>query len=343
MKEYNSNIVFSKHWFIANQQQLLKVLNVPLLKNIIIKRVLPFSILRNSVIVEIMPSYVIIQNTNSYSTYCFSKDYIANSIASNYNWLWKTIHFFDINIANNMFPALNMGFDTYNYYSESGSGTGNTVCDGDVGRKPNSYESYLNIIAGAGTHANDTYANIGISAHYYNIGDASGGYDYNSHGYITFEVPELIPSVTISSAKIYLWLYSTGDYNSWDSLNTSGFYAHIVESNTNYDNYLTTGDYLRYGSTSFASIRYSSSLIVGYNVFTLNSNGISYIDTGGNTTFAIINNFDLNKVEPNRSNDVEKINTSFFIFQATDINSSSQVPYLQLTIDGMYVPYLVQN
>lgn len=340
-KEY---IVFSKQWFIDNQKTLLMVFNVSVFRNVIAKRILPFTFDLKTKVVEIMPGYIVISKNNKFTAYCFTSDFIAKAIAYHYQWLWKIIHSFDINVANRFIPSANLGFDTYYYYSEEGSGSGNDVCDGYVLRAPASNETYLNIIAGAGTNISADSSDLYVSAHYDDLGDASSGYDQNTHSYVTFDVPKLIDNATVAVAKVRIWGSAKGDYNSWNSLNTGGFSLHIVEANPLSDNNLSSGDYLRHGNTSLSgSIGYSLFALLGYNVFILNSTGISHIGSGGNTSFCFLNNFEMDEEEPNRSSDIEKINTSYFNFKGTDVGSSSQIPYLELSLSGVYIPHFIQN
>ena len=105
--------MFYKTWFRKNQDTLLRLLNMPL-AGTLVRRVL--KIKRNEKVAFITPSAVSYDIGNGeYEAEFLTRNLYAELIQKRIGWLLKLMHQWDMKVANQWMPSLNLGYD---YYTE---------------------------------------------------------------------------------------------------------------------------------------------------------------------------------------------------------------------------------
>ena len=102
---------------------------------------------------------------------------------------------------------------------------------------------------------------------------------------------------------------------------------HIVSSNPVSNTSLAIGDYSSLGTTSYASMADASFSTTGYNIFTLNSSGLSNISKNGISKFGARVSGDLDSLTPGPGNG----DSNEKRFSSADVTDTSQDPKLVVT------------
>ena len=115
--------VFSNEWFEFHQDKLLFLVNdIPFISTLVRQKL---NIDTNNKITKLVPNgwhYII--SGDDYAFKCYSNNTLALAMKVNFEYIWKTLHFWDMSIANNISPKLNFGFDTLTAYQNVGTGGG---------------------------------------------------------------------------------------------------------------------------------------------------------------------------------------------------------------------------
>lgn len=146
-------------------------------------------------------------------------------------------------------------------------------------------EAFTTIRNGAGTTFTDSVSND--TSPLLRATTTSNTYDYLRRSIFVFDTSALTSSASISGATVSV--YISGKANPLGSPD-----IHIAGATTSSNTTLSNSDYENVGRTSFASIAYASISASGYNNWSLNSSGISNINTTGVSKFSCQLDWDIN-------------------------------------------------
>jgi len=196
-----------------------------------------------------------------------------------------------------------IGSTTLTQHPVAGSG-GSAPIDGQMLRI--AAGSWSTIINGAGTHVFD--ATSGSQAFIEGRATSSPNFNVVTRSCFGFDTSS-IGTDTISSAVLSLWsLTDTADTDFGEDPNCD-----IVSADPVSESVFATGDYAiaKWGTTIYAADSFSNyrASVGGYHDFTLDSNGITYIDPDANTMFGARYSRDTSGSAPTwTSNDEARIN-----------------------------------
>ena len=202
-------------------------------------------------------------------------DKYAKRLFYEYNAIWKTFHWFDMNVANIYVPKFNLGFDTTgDLFPAAGN---NSPIDGYVERAGVD-EIFSTIRAGAGTATNTTGTDE-VSC-WLQSSTTSSQYQSIRRGIYLYDTSGIGAGATVDAAVISF--VSNAKAN---SLGSPDF--HVVASTPAANDALANSDYGQTGTTSFGNITYASWDAGGstYNDITMDANGEGNIDVSGISKF----------------------------------------------------------
>lgn len=257
--------VFSPQWFDQHQERLLWALNA-----------LP----RRRKIVSLTPSTITRANRDgTFTLTAYARDVIARKLYETAKPLWWGLHWWDAIVANPLVPAWNAGFDTLaTQKPQSGSGGGNTTCDGEMYR--NAVESFATIRAAAA--ATNVYLTTVIDVTL-DAWTTTDNYVGLHRAGMTFDTSG-ISGGTVTAATVTPWIN-----NKYGTLGEPAL--HVAAFTPAANNTIATGDYDACGSSSFGNIAYASVTAGAYNTITLSD--YSGISTSGVTALSFLLSWDI--------------------------------------------------
>ena len=290
------NFVFSKGWFKKYQKLLLRFANSWLGRKILCIDGKKSSIGKNK-IDEIGPNYIRWKNTWEFRTH----NKFGKRLYYAFKPLWHLAHYWDIAIANNLKPALNLGFDTFTSYPNDDPEL--TSVDGWV-RRAAAVDTFSNLRAGAGTTSDDNDASF-LAVYVDNVNGTDSGWDDLIRSIYLFDTSAIQDGASITAATFSLYVNSKRDIFAQDV----GLVGSTPASNTA----LVASDYGQLGTT-----RYATDLDVGalttsaYNDWTLNATGLAAISvTSTPTKFGVRYSGDIDNSAPTASTDYAEVNVNF--------------------------------
>lgn len=207
---------------------------------------------------------------------------------------WNLIHFWDMQIANRLVPAWNMGLDTLMAWPDPDPES--TTVDGPLYFSTTQL-TWANIRAAAS--ANDVRPSItGDSAFYATGGATTNYFVYNCRSIFLFSTAGLTSYATIISAQ-----FSVAGWYKQNNLSWSDAQATLwpVSSNPASNTNIVNADYSSLGTTPFsnAGVGYSAFPTNNtYAVITLNSTGVAAISKTAVTKLGIRSGADLSDTAP---------------------------------------------
>ena len=201
-----------------------------------------------------------------------------------FKWVWWLAHGWDFGIANNLNTALNVGFDTLNFYP---GGSGGTV-DGIAGRIGSA--TFSTIRSGAGTFSivnGEIESVIQLQS-----STTSNQWNVFYRSIFVFNTTTIPTNSNIDSANFSLYLV---DSYAFAGATDSQKESVLVSVSPSSDTSLASSDYniAKYGTTALATRYPFASWVDGYNDFALNASGLANINKSTNSRFAIRGGFDL--------------------------------------------------
>jgi hypothetical protein len=313
---------FDKNWFDKYQTILLILLNFPILKIFIRKKlginkdIKYFNIIRN-----IQPnSYSVYLGNNKNKAYIVTHNKFSKKIYFSLKHIWLFLHWVDSIFLDEYIPELSFGFNTLDVYPEAGEGGGNTTCDGYVMRERKS-ENFATIRTGAGTYSTaiGNYIDTLLSS------DANtDNYDSMSRGILTFNTSLILNSYTITSVNLYLRGNVKNDGLGKPDLS-------IVTPSPANNNTLAISDYniINWGMTEIGGLLYDSYRTDQYNGIVIST---SSIVKEGITPIGVVLSWDQSDTEPSWSSNVY---SGFSCFAADD-GDDDKDPYLTIAYTAGY-------
>lgn len=290
-------MVFSKEWFKKYSNAITFVARLPFIGELIFNFKKFGHYIDRKKIVEVTPNSVIEfigykKGKVELKQHFFVRNEYALRLQKVFYPIWIIFHTWDMLIANNFCPQLNLGFDTLTVYPDTG--TGRTTVDGLLQRYNSSGESWSSIRSGKGTRADPSASQDNFILMFSD--ETSNYFRYLNRSIFLFDTSSLTSVATISSSVISL--YGTGKT---DNLSTSPN-IDIYTSTPSTDNNLQNSDFSQIGTTSQTGspITYASWNTSAYNDFTFNATGIGNISKTGISKFGARNaNYDVSGTTPN--------------------------------------------
>ena len=117
-------MIFDKIWFKSNQKMLLYFLNYSIFKRLF-RRAL--KIKDKNIVNWIIPHAYSTRKGDKCTATFYEDNHFSDALYFGFKPIWFLIHKWDMYIANNIFPQLNLGYDTLTRYTDNPAGSG---CDG---------------------------------------------------------------------------------------------------------------------------------------------------------------------------------------------------------------------
>ena len=193
-----------------------------------------------------------------------------------------------------------------------------TTVDGYVYRQTS--ENWATIIAGAGTHVNDSFATGNFAAISSDAGSNLWFRLFRS--VFLFDTSALLAGATVSAAVMSVYVNARSDALAISP--TTDVYASTPASNTS----LAAADYGQIGSTSQtgAATAYANITNNAYNDFTFNATGIGNVNKTGISKFGIRNaNYDVAASAPTWSSELTSAVGGMFADSAGTANDPKLV------------------
>lgn len=285
-KRYKS---FNNDWFRRNQPFLLKLLNNKYVASTFREVFGVNHIPPDVLIVSIMPNHVkAYLGGNEYLASFAHYDHFAYVIYSRLKYIWRTIHAWDMHIANKLFPSLNLGYDDLEEEFELVS-KGVASHGSDQGSFDYGIRTWAQIRDGNGENA-------GLGAHLF-AGiecpvneDLSNkppiNYMVNRRSVISYNTSYLGANIKVNSVGVRPYFISQTPTPI--PLYGSPYLALVahnkVTSYVQQNNDVTTSDYAisNFGSDVFASLSWAAYMNMSggqYYTFNLNQLGLNYVRT----------------------------------------------------------------
>ncbi len=309
MKRDTRYKAFNNKWFIKNQQILLRLLNERYI-NVFFREIFGItSINKNIPVVSIMPNHfkAYIGN-NEYFASFYHYDHFSNVVYTRMKYIWRAIHFWDIQIANRLFPSLNLGFDdleesTFEMVTKGNCWVGSTQVSYNWGIR--TWEDIRNGVGEGGSSAG-VLLFAGIEAANYDR-DNDKDYMVNFRSVISYNTSYLGTNIRVTNVVIrpYFAVQSPTP----TPLSGSPYLALVahnkVTSYVQQSNDVTSDDYIisMFSDTEFASLAWSTYMSWNnstYYSFTLNQAGLNYVQSRrlSHCAFGFLLSCDLNDDEP---------------------------------------------
>jgi hypothetical protein len=310
--------LFSQDWFRMWQWFLLIAINFPI-KGVReeIRYRLGITIDRQIIIDRLLKnSFRIKTDKNQFQEVFYGKNVFALSVYRELMWLWKIIHKWDINFANNVAPKLNLGFDTLTAYSDAHPET-NTF-DGMVQNVTAGSTNWTTVTgAGTGTYIDDISNSMIARSYYFSeaitLSVERAGCLFNTSS---------LGDGSIESAVLSLFVGSKLDED-----NDVYAYIRIGSFNPTLDTSISLQDFGNFGSIAFSANKDITSInIDGYTDFDLNTDGITAVNKQGITKLGIREGHDLAIQRPA----IDTMN-GISIFTADDATIPSRKPKFTVT------------
>ena len=279
--------MFDKKWFKKHQRSLVWFANTWFGR-----RILKIHGNRSSVgkrkIKAILPNAIFWDNGNYHTAEFRTHDKFGKRLYYAFKPFWYLIHWWDMLIANNLAPNLNLGFDSLTVYPDADPES--TSVDG-YARRSAVDETWATIRGGAGTGAEDNVADTRMAQ--IEASTTTNQWGQIVRGIFLFDTSALSPDFVLTSAT-----YSVEFTAITDQLAQS---ANVTSSSPASNTAVVSADYAvaNFGSTKFASDKDITGLSTGsYTDFSLNGDGLSAITAGGITKFALRITGDIDNSEP---------------------------------------------
>jgi hypothetical protein len=288
------NIIFgqlNKEFFEKHQKIILFVSRFWLLKWIVGTNRLPKE-LKKLKVDKILPSSVHYKTgmkfdkngrfVEEWKMCAFTRPRFAESLSYYLYPFWRLCHLFDMQIANKLNPAWNLGFDSASYYA--GAGDGRTVCD--VQLWDTAHDATTAKDGDGGESGGLGGANYTTDADT-SVNCAAGAYrNYQNRtvigrGFFPINTGDLPDGATISAATLYL--YVVGKNNT----DNDGYdYIVVVQTTQASTSELVADDYDQCGDVTDPTqgsneIDLSSITTSQYNEWALNATGLTWISKTG--------------------------------------------------------------
>lgn len=200
---------------------------------------------------------------------------------------------------------------TTSYYAGAGDG------DMEVGNTGATWSTIVNTT----TASNARYTNAYLQLSYNANNSVTDRWDNMRRVGFPFDTSGL-GDVTVQSATINIWAYSKGNPNS-NSISTN-----IVQFSPASNTSIVTGDWNEFGTTQLATAITQLDWNEGsYTTFTLNSSGLSNINTSGYSVFGLKWLEDITNTEPDWYDD-ENV---FCNLRASEQTGTANDPYISIT------------
>lgn len=285
--------VFSKEWFEYHQARLLWLANTKWGRDLLGITEGEIRPLKDERIVKITPNSI---HTNigedRYIGACNMKNKYAINIASRLKWVWKAMHWFDMNIANPLVPQMNLGFDTFT--GSPGSNSGNGTSDAFLRLSGLSPDTWANFRAATTANSINDYSSVILWA--LSTGSTSGEWDDISRSGLSIDTSSIDAGATINlSVDSKLDLVAGAKSNNF-AVNT--FACAMCDFSPADNDSFAVGDFDTFGSTLWSTeVDYDD--IAGTFTHTLVAAGVNGMNPGGITTFGWAeSNYDIVNVEP---------------------------------------------
>jgi hypothetical protein len=312
---------FDASWFAQHQRTLIWLLALPVVGRLMR---LALCIRREDCgyrgdIVEIGPHYYAIDNHDGTHTADVRTHPKYAKRVYRAAWpVWWMCHAWDWAVADRFVPRLSFGFATLTAYPDADPET--TTVDGYVERSTVD-ETWGTIRSGAGNVAGDIYPTVGE-------GPLARTSLTTNQWKILNRVITLFDTSALSSGMIVsgtLSCYGFFQVNgSFDP--DAGVYSCAPASNTS----IVASDYGTFGSTLLSDVlTYAAFTTSGYNVFTLNSDGLAAVSRTGITKVGLRLTHDATNTAPAWLSDAR----SGFGFYLADETGSTKDPKLEVTYD----------
>lgn len=217
-------------------------------------------------------------------------DYISINLHKSFGWLFSVFHWFDIYIANNFAPALNIGFDEYET-PQIGVVVFGTTTKGYINYSDGAYKGYSwEEIRDLPTNG-EGQSNIFILAEI--LGHRRQKMAFMARGIISYNTSFLTYNDVITEAGLRLHIVHPVNYGSNFEKDKLIITSHNkITSYVFPSNNIVSDDYGldMFGTTEFCSItweEYANNSPMDY-VFDLNSAGLAYIKRGAHTAFGFM-------------------------------------------------------
>jgi hypothetical protein len=276
--------VFDQEWFVKYQKQLLFLANTKYGRKVLCIDGEASSV-GNNKIVGILPNAIFWKNDNQITGEFRTQDKFSRRLYYSYKPIWHAFHNWDMVFANNVCPALNLGFDTTGDLFPSAGAV--SPCDGPVNRVSVD-EAFATIVAAAGNQggltavATDQFAGIKGST-------TSNQYAELHRAIFNFDTSSIGSGSTIS-AGVNTWAIVGTFQNS--ALGSNQF--DLTSATPAATNAIPAGDFVNIGSTSFGNVTNAGFNNAGYNSITLNTSGDSNISKTGISSFGTKIGWDIN-------------------------------------------------
>ena len=301
---------FDKAWFERNQLTLLFLLNRSWLRYFFrqyfgINKKIPL----HYKLVSIMPDHFKAHvKDNQFASSFYSYDRMSYKVYKALKFVWLSIHFWDMKIANRFFPRFNLGYDALEFNA------GELVVAGTVSCGYLNFDwefTWADIREGVSGHmsaASNVYYGeyIRIFASVYSDfdGDSNGNrFSLLQRGIMSFNT-SLLEDEGINIVSAQIGIYFSDVENEYSGYPNNNLVITSHEKVTSYileNNDLTLNDYPpdQFGTTAFAEMTWDDYIKEpGYHVFELNPAGCNYIKKTSHTAFGLMVKCDMEDDEP---------------------------------------------
>ncbi len=281
------SLMFDSRWFRHYQRALVMLLNHPATKDLMrwCMRIHHFDCGRDEYICQIMPNrYTVLLGRDDkvlhLRTDFRTHDKYAKRMYEAFKLFWWVFHAWDLQIANRLVPAWNLGFDSLTVYPNAH--TESTSVDGWAADVAND-KAWADMQDEPGNRAGDTdtygiVTKIGASA-------TTNQYESIYRGIFLFDTSGLTASATLSAAVMSL--YSARGSSDLSGTNDICVYSSTPASNTA----VASGDFDSLGTTELSDVVAEATWVASeaYRAFTLNASGKAAVSLTGVTKLGVRN------------------------------------------------------
>lgn len=319
--------MFDQEWFLKHQKRLLWFANTSYGRDALCLNGKRSSVDKRKII-KIEPNSISwIEDIKRGKVYISTEFRTYNKFSKRlhyaYKPIWRAFHWFDMNIANPLIPAFNLGFDTLTAFPDADpetntvdghvNDTGNDLTFSNLRLEPGSgfadsgTGNIVNIIGASAT--TDQYANLYRAILLYDTSSIpdTNNLDSATHSHhITSRVDTLSGAASANSAQV------------------------LVSSAPASDTALAAGDFDSVGSTEFGRSAKQADLTDGaYSDITLNASGLNNISKTGVSKFALRYGFDFDNTTTGITWSANQ--TQEILAKAAETTGTTQDPKLVVT------------